>query len=69
MKKITYLYGGAPAKLDWNEKNEILAKSEADNSKYAIVDEVVEETEPMSQAQRIAELEEALHLLLSGVTE
>lgn len=56
--------------IPYSEKNEEIAKHEAYNGEYTIEDdgqpEPVEESTP---AQRIAELEEALALLLSGVTE
>ena len=53
--------------MDWNETNEEIAKREAYNGEYTIEDDG-EETQP-SDSQRIDELEEALALLLSGVTE
>ena len=52
------------------EANEEIAKREAYNGEYTIEDDG--EPEPVSTPtleQRIAELEEALALLLSGVTE
>lgn len=56
--------------MEWNESNEENAKREAYNGEYTIEDDgkpepVVEQT----TEQRIAELEEAIELLLSGVTE
>ena len=59
-----------PVIMGWNEANEELAKGEAYNGEYIIEDDgqpapVVEPTD----AERIAELEEALAMLLSGVTE
>ena len=71
MKKIKYqfladgiLYGAA---VDWSEANEEIVKAEAYNGEYTIEDD--EQEEPQTAEQRIAELEEALELLLSGVTE
>lgn len=53
--------------LSWNEVNEELAKNEAYNGEYTIEDDGTEALP--TDAERIAELEEALALLLSGVTE
>lgn len=55
-------------RMDWNEVNEEIAKREAYNGEYSIEEIALEETEP-TQDMRISELEEALELLLSGVTE
>lgn len=46
-----------------------IAKREAYNSEYAIEDDGRPIDDTFTQEQRIAELEEALALLLSGVTE
>ena len=53
--------------MDWNESNEEIAKREAHNGEYTIEDDGMEAQ--LTDAERIAELEEALNLLLSGVTE
>ena len=56
--------------MGWNEDNEKVAKQEAYNGEYTIEDDG--QPEPSVQptdAERIAELEEALALLLNGVTE
>ena len=53
----------------WNEINEETAKKEAYDGEYTIEDDGVEESTEPTQEERIAELEEALELLLSGVTE
>ena len=60
----------SPVTMGWNETNEEIAKREAYNGEYTIEDDGQPEpvTTP-SDAERIAELEEALELLLSGVTE
>lgn len=60
----------SPVKMGWNEANEEIAKKEAYNGEYTIEDdgEPVSEIQP-TQEQRIAELEEALDMLLNGVTE
>ena len=55
--------------MSWNEANEEIAKREAYNGEYTIEDDGVEETHEPTDAERIAELEEALAMLLSGVTE
>lgn len=52
------------------EANEEIAKREAYNGEYTIEDDGQPEPEAQpTQEERIAELEEALELLLSGVTE
>lgn len=76
MKRV-YYYGGTPENrykisLVWNEENEAIARRDAcDGNIYyeECEDDGLEETAEMTQDQRIAELEEALALLLSGVTE
>lgn len=81
MKKIKYEFlqctkeDGAVVTITkqimWNEANEEIAKREAYNGEYTIEDDGQPEPETNAQTQeeRIAELEEALELLLSGVTE
>ena len=60
----------SPVEMGWNEANEEIAKKEAHNGEYTIEDDGRPEPEaPQTEAERIAELEEALALLLSGVTE
>ena len=60
----------SPVTMGWNEANEEIAKKEAYNGEYTIEDDGEPEPEPkQTPEQRIAELEEALELLLSGVTE
>ena len=56
--------------MTWSEANEEIAKREAYKGEYTIEDdgEPEPETQP-TDAERIAELEEALAMLLSGVTE
>ena len=56
-----------PVKLGWNEENEEIARREAYNGQYEIAE--VEREEESVRETRIAELEEALDLLLSGVME
>lgn len=70
MKKIKYLFGGSETEMTWSEANEEIAKKEADNGEYTVEDDG--QPEPVAQPtaeERVAELEEALALLLSGVTE
>ena len=56
--------------MGWNEANEEIAKREAYNGEYTIEDDGQPEPEqPMTDAERIAQLEEALELLLSGSVE
>ena len=50
------------------EKNLLVAQQEAYNGEYT-VEEVDEPEAPLTDAERIAELEEALAMLLNGVTE
>lgn len=82
MKKIVYKVLGKTTAEDveaevlcgverpYSEANVEIAKSEAYNGEYEIYDDGQPEPEqPMSDAERIAQLEEALELLLSGVTE
>ena len=56
--------------MGWNEVNEETAKREAYHGEYTIEDDgQLEPAEYPTPEQRITELEEALALLLSGVTE
>lgn len=55
--------------MPWNEANEEIAKREAYDG-YTVEDDGQTEPEAQpSEDERIAELEEALAMLLSGVTE
>lgn len=54
--------------MPWSEANEAIAKTEAHNGEYTI-EEDEQIVMPQSPEERIAELEEALEMLLSGVTE
>jgi hypothetical protein len=58
----------SPVVMGWNEVNEEIAKREAYNGEYTIEDDGQPEPEATAEEQ-IAELKEALNLLLSGVTE
>lgn len=70
MKVIKYVFRDNPAELTWNEVNEEIAEREADNGEYTVVDDGQPEQEaPPTETERIAELEEAIALLLNGVTE
>ena len=55
--------------INWSEVNEEIAKQEAYNGEYTIEDDGAEENHEPTDAERIAELEEALAMLLNGVTE
>lgn len=56
--------------MPWSESNEEIARQEAYNGEYTIEDDGQPEPEAQpTEAERIAELEEALDMLLSGVTE
>ena len=60
----------SPVTMGWNEANEEIAKKEAYNGDYTIEDDGQPEPEAQpTPEQRIAELEEALEMLLNGVTE
>lgn len=55
--------------MSYSEDNEEIAKKEAYMGEYTIEDDGQPEEAPPTDAERIAELEAALELLLSGVTE
>lgn len=57
----------SPVEMGWNETNEEIAKREAYNGAYTVVDDGVEAPTAQTQEERIAELEEALYMLLNGV--
>lgn len=59
----------SPVEMGWNEANEEIAKREAYNGEYTVEEVTDVEPVPVTQEERIAELEEAMALLLSGVTE
>lgn len=60
----------ANVKMDWSESNEEIAKKEAHNGEYTIEDDGQPEPNAKpTDAERITELEEALELILAGVTE
>lgn len=60
----------SPVEMGWNEANEEIAKREAYKGEYTIEDDGQPEPEAQqTPEERIAELEEALELLLSGATE
>ena len=60
----------SPVTMGWNEANEEIARKEAWGGEYTIEDDGQPEPEIQpTQEQRIAELEEALDMLLNGVTE
>ena len=74
MKVITYerVTEGITVRVEmpWSEENEGIAKREAYNGEYSVEDDGQPEAEAEpTQEDRIAELEEAMELLLSGVTE
>ena len=53
----------------YSEENIDIAKTESYNGEYTIVDDDVEESAEPTPEERIAELEEALEMLLNGVVE
>ena len=55
--------------IPYSKENEEIVKAEAYNGVYEVYDDGKTEAEMQTPEQRIAELEEALALLLSGVTE
>lgn len=56
-------------RMAWSEANEETAKAEAINGEYTVEDDGTDSAEKPTEAERIAELEEALDMILSGVTE
>ena len=70
-KAIKYLMRNSllPVEMPWTEANEAIVKAEAHNGEYTIEDDGIAAEEQPSQEQRIAELEAALEMILSGVTE
>ena len=56
-------------RMGWSEANEETAKAEAINGEYTVEDDGTDSAEKPTEAERIAELEEALDMILSGVTE
>lgn len=73
MKNIKYLFGAEETLLEkmmpYSEANLSIAKAEAHNGEYTIEDDGQEEISEPTTEERVADLEEALDLLLSGVTE
>lgn len=67
MKQIKYFLGGKCVFLGYSEDNLRLALLEADNGDYTIEDDG--QPDEQTPEQRITDLEEAMDLLLSGVTE
>lgn len=60
----------SPVTMGWNEANEEIAGLEAHNGIYTVEDDGRAEPEAQpSDSERIAELEEALSMILNGVTE
>ena len=55
--------------IPYSAETEEFAKAEAFNGEYTIEDDGVEESTEPTPEERIAELEEALAMLLNGVTE
>ena len=56
--------------MGWSEANEEIAKREAWGGEYTVEDDGADEPEAKpSPEERISDLESALELLLSGVTE
>lgn len=67
MKQIKYSLGGRSVTLGYSEENLRMAELEADNGECTIEDDGL--PEELTYGQRITDLEEAMDLLLSGVTE
>ncbi len=55
--------------IPYTEANEEIAKAEAHNGEYTIEDDGIAAEEQPTHEQRIAELEAAFEMILSGVTE
>lgn len=60
---------GPEVAMTWSETNEAIAGREACNGEYTIEEDGQPELPRATQEARIAQLEEALDLLLSGVSE
>ena len=56
-------------KMVWSESNEELAKAEAHNGIYSVEEGTIDVPADYTINDRITEMEEALDMLLSGVTE
>lgn len=72
MKIIRYKMGEGQidVTMPWNEANEEIAMGEAYRGEYTVEEDGrPEPDEPVNPEERIAQLEAALDLLLSGVTE
>lgn len=70
MKIIQYLFGGNAVEMPWNAANEKIAGKEADGGEYTVTDDGQPEPEArLTDRERLTQLEEALDMLLSGVTE
>ena len=65
-KEVTVFYG---KRFPYSEENLEIAQCEAYNGEYTIEDDGVAETIEPTPEERITELEEALNMLLNGVTE
>ena len=48
MKIIKYLFDGNPVEMGWNEVNEEIAKREADNGAYEIIDDGLPEPDDVT---------------------
>lgn len=55
--------------MAYTEANEEIAKKEAYNGVYNIDDDGIDPAEELTEAERIEALEEALDMILNGVTE
>jgi hypothetical protein len=72
MKIIKYKMGESQIEvgMTWSEANEVIANGEAYGGEYTVEeDDRPEPGESITSEERIAQLEAALELLLSGVTE
>ena len=49
-KVIKYKFNGMDVEMDWNETNEEVAKAEADNGEYTIVDDGKPEPAPVEES-------------------
>lgn len=65
MKLLKYTYKRKDVTLDWSEANELLAAAEADEGKYVIVDDGVEEILEPTQLDRV-EAQVAYTAMMTG---
>ena len=66
MKKLRYTFNGNPVEMGWNEVNEEIAKAEADNGEYEIIDDGQPAPEETPNAEQ--QLDELAAAIERGLT-